>query len=45
MDKSGILGSNEGRYGEIRAIKDKYTQNKGIKPKYSQIWVNSGKYR
>ena len=42
MDKSGILGSNKDRYGQIRAIKGKSAQ---IKPKYSQIWVNSGKYR
>ena len=29
MDKSGILGSNKGRYGRIRAIKGKYAPNKG----------------
>ena len=29
MDKSCILGSNKGKYGEIRAIKGKYAQNKG----------------
>ena len=29
MDKSGILGSNKGRYGQIKAIKGKYAQNKG----------------
>ena len=29
MDKSGILGSNKGRYGKIREIKGKYAQNKG----------------
>ena len=29
MDKSGILGSNKGRYGQIRAIKGKYAPNKG----------------
>ena len=45
MDKSDILGSNKGRYGQIRAIKGKYAQIRVIKPKYSQIWVNSGKYR
>ena len=26
MDKSGILGSNKGRYGQIKAIKGKYAQ-------------------
>ena len=26
MDKSGILGSNKGRYGQIRAIKGKYAK-------------------
>ena len=26
MNKSGILGSNKGRYGQIRAIKGKYAQ-------------------
>ena len=26
MDKSGILGSNKGRYGQIRVIKGKYAQ-------------------
>ena len=29
MDKSGMLGPNKGRYGQIRAIKGKYAQNKG----------------
>ena len=29
MYKSGILGSNKGKYGQIRAIKGKYAQNKG----------------
>ena len=29
MDKSGILESNKGRYGHIRAIQGKYAQNKG----------------
>ena len=29
MDKSGILGPNKGRYGQIRAIKGKICQNKG----------------
>ena len=28
MYKSGILGSNKGKYGKIRAIKVKYAQNK-----------------
>ena len=37
MDKNDILGPNKGRYGKIRAIKGKYAQNKGDKPKYSQI--------
>ena len=37
MDKSVILASNEGRYGQIRAIKGKYAQIRVIKPKYSQI--------
>ena len=36
MDKSGILGSNKGKYGQIRA-KGKYAQIKVIKPTYSQI--------
>ena len=26
MDKSGILGSTKGRYGQIRAIKGKYSE-------------------
>ena len=29
MDKNGILGSNKGTYGQIRAINGKYAQNKG----------------
>ena len=29
MDKSGILKSNKNKYGQIRAIKGKYAQNKG----------------
>ena len=29
MDKSDILGSNKGKYGQIIAIKGKYAQNKG----------------
>ena len=37
MDKRSILGSNNGRYGQIRAIKGKYAQIRVIKPKYSQI--------
>ena len=37
MDKSGILGSNKGRYSQIMAIKGKYAQMRVIKPKYSQI--------
>ena len=37
MDKNCILGSNKGRYGQIRAIKGKYAQIRVIKPKYSQI--------
>ena len=37
MDKSGILGSNKGRYYQIMAIKGKYAQIRVIKPKYSQI--------
>ena len=28
MDKSGILGSNKGKYGQIRAIKGKYAPQK-----------------
>ena len=36
MDKSGILGSNNGTYGKIRAIKGKYAHIRVIKPKYSQ---------
>ena len=43
MDKSGIFGTNKGRYGQIRAIKGKYTQIRVIKPKYRQIVVNIGK--
>ena len=45
MDKSGILGSNKGRYGQIRAIKGNMPKIRVINPLYSQIWVNSGKYR
>ena len=45
MYKSVILGSNKGKYGQIRAIKGKYAQIRLIKPIYSQIYVNSGKYR
>ena len=30
MDKSVILGSNKGRYGQIRAIEGKYAQIKVI---------------
>ena len=39
MDKSGILGSNKGRYmyGQIRAIKAKYAQIRVSNPKYSHI--------
>ena len=37
MDKSGILGPNKGRYGQIRAIKGKNAKIRVIKPKYSQI--------
>ena len=41
MYKSGILGSNKGKYGQIRAIKKKfkgkYAQIRLIKPIYSQI--------
>ena len=32
MDKSDILWSNKGRYGQIRAIKGKYAQIRVIKP-------------
>ena len=32
MDKSDILGSNKGRYGQIRAIEGKYAQIRVIKP-------------
>ena len=39
MDKSGILGSNKGRYGQIRAIKGKYAQIRVIKS------LNTPKYR
>ena len=37
MDKSDILGSNKGKYGQIRAIESKYAQIMVIKHKYSQI--------
>ena len=37
MDKGGILGSNKGRYGQIRVIKGKYAQIRVIKSTYSQI--------
>ena len=37
MDISGILVSNNGKYGQIRAIKGKYAQIRVIKPKYSKI--------
>ena len=40
MAKSCILGSNKGRYGQIKAIKGKYAQIKIIKPK---IQPNIGK--
>ena len=33
MDKSGTLGSNKGKYGQIRALIDKYAQIRVIKPK------------
>ena len=29
MDKSDILGSNKGKYGQIRAIKGQICPNKG----------------
>ena len=32
MDKSGILGLNKGKYGQISAIKGKYGQIRVIKP-------------
>ena len=32
MDTSGILGSNKGRYDQIRTIKGKYAQIRVIKP-------------
>ena len=38
MDKSGILGSNKGRYGQIRAIKGKYAQIRLLS-------LNTAKYR
>ena len=38
MYKSCILGSNKGKYGQIRAIQGKYAQIRLIKP-------NIGKYR
>ena len=38
MDKSGILGSNKGRYGQIRAIKGKYAQIRVLS-------LNTAKYR
>ena len=41
MDKSRILGSNKGKYGQIRAIKGKYAQIRVIKPKYSHILAKS----
>ena len=37
MDKSGILASNKGIYGQIWGIKGKYAQIRVIKPIYSQI--------
>ena len=37
--KSGILGSNKGKYGQSRAIKGKYAQIRVIKGKYAQIRV------
>ena len=37
MYKSGILGSNKGKYAQIRAINGKYAQIRLIKPIYSQI--------
>ena len=38
MDKSGILGSNKGSYGQIRAIKGKYAQIRVLS-------LNTAKYR
>ena len=38
MDKSGILGLNKGRYGQIRAIKGKYAQIR-------ELSLNTAKYR
>ena len=38
MDKSGILGPNKGRYGQIRAIKGKYAQIRVFS-------LNTAKYR
>ena len=38
MDKSGILGANKGRYGQIRAIKGKYAQIRVLS-------LNTAKYR
>ena len=38
MDKRGILGSNKGRYGQIRAIKGKYAQIRVLS-------LNTAKYR
>ena len=39
MDKSGIVGSNKGRYGQIRAIEGKYAQIRVI------LSLNTAKYR
>ena len=36
MDKSGILGSNKGKYGQLRVIKGKYAQIR-LSLIYSQI--------
>ena len=37
MYKSCILGSNKGKYGQIRTIQGKYAQIRLIKPIYCQI--------
>ena len=36
MDKSGILGSNKGRFGKIRQLRANTPKIRVIKPKYSQ---------
>ena len=44
MDKSGILGQNKGRYGQIRAIKGKYARIRVIKVTPGITLLHPGEY-